>query len=89
MNVKSILFAAIAAGATLPSINGGFVCGLSSMATAAVDPAAFANARTASGDTAVPVFKYGVMTFKKPATPEQIAEAKAKVKNKSSRISVC
>lgn len=29
----------------------------------------------------MPAFKYGVMTFKKPATPEQIAEAKANVKN--------
>lgn len=81
MNVKSILFAAVAMGAALPSINGGFVCCLSNVAAAAVDPAAFANARTTSEDTAVPVFSYGAMTFKKPATPEQIAEAKAKVKN--------
>lgn len=62
------------------------VAQVANAAPAAVDPSAFANARTTSGDTAVPEFKYGAMTFKKPATPEQIAEAKAQVKNVGSTV---
>ncbi len=48
-------------------------------AAPAVDPAlvaSFAQQRTASTDTAVPEVKYGSVYFKKPATPEQIQEAK-------------
>ena len=40
------------------------------------DVSAFAGARTAATDTAVPGVSYGQIVFKKPATPEQIAEAK-------------
>ncbi|MBR4170842.1 MAG: hypothetical protein IKR48_04265 [Kiritimatiellae bacterium] len=46
---------------------------------AAADPAliaSFATARTTATDTAVPEVSYGTVTLKKPATPEQIAEAK-------------
>ena len=45
----------------------------------AVDPAAlaaFAGARTAATDTAVPESKWGNIYVRKPATPEQILEAK-------------
>ena len=41
-----------------------------------VDVSAFAGARTTAADTAVPGVSYGQIVFKKPATPEQIAEAK-------------
>ena len=46
---------------------------------AAADPAliaSFATARTTATDTAVPEVSYGTVTLKKPAMPEQIAEAK-------------
>lgn len=39
--------------------------------------AAFAGLRTTAADTAVPEIKYGTVYVKKPATPEQIAEAKS------------
>ena len=39
--------------------------------------AAFAGSRTTATDTAVPEIKYGTVYVKKPATPEQIAEAKS------------
>ncbi len=45
-------------------------------AVPAAEVAAFAGARTTATDTAVPEVKYGQIVFKKPATPEQIAEAK-------------
>ena len=38
--------------------------------------AAFSSARTAASDTAVPEIKYGAVCVSKPATPEQVAEAK-------------
>ena len=38
--------------------------------------ASFAGQRTTSADTAVPEVKYGTVRFSKPATPEQIQEAK-------------
>ena len=45
-------------------------------AAPSVDMSAFANARTSATDTAVPSVKYGMIYVTKPATPEQIAEAK-------------
>ena len=42
-------------------------------------PAAAAPVRTTATDTAEPECKYGSLVFKKPATPEQIAAAKAKL----------
>ena len=47
-----------------------------SAAVPAADVAAFAGARTTATETAVPGVSYGQIVFKKPATPEQIAEAK-------------
>ncbi len=47
--------------------------------SAAADPAAlaaFAGARTTAADTAVPEVKWGRLNVKKPATPEQVQEAK-------------
>ena len=38
--------------------------------------AMFAGQRTTAADTAVPEVKYGTVYFKKPATPEQVQEAK-------------
>ncbi|MBP5319956.1 MAG: hypothetical protein J6334_03125, partial [Kiritimatiellae bacterium] len=48
-------------------------------AAAVADPAAiaaFAGARTTAADTAVPEVKWGTVYVKKPATPEQVLEAK-------------
>lgn len=42
-------------------------------------PAAATSVRTTATDTAEPECKYGSLVFKKPATPEQIAAAKAKL----------
>jgi len=49
------------------------------VSAAAADPAAlaaFAGARTTATDTAVPEVKWGRLNVKKPATPEQVLEAK-------------
>ena len=45
-------------------------------AAPAVDASPFAAMRTTAAETAVPEVKYGSIYIKKPATPEQIAEAK-------------
>ena len=50
-----------------------------SMQTPAADPAeiaSFAGARTTASDTAVPAVKWGNIYVNKPATPEQVLEAK-------------
>ena len=46
---------------------------------AAAPVTAAALPRTSATDTAEPEFKYGTLTFKKPATPEQILAAKEKM----------
>ncbi|MGN0852099.1 MAG: leucine-rich repeat domain-containing protein [Kiritimatiellia bacterium] len=58
-----------------------------SVAAPAVDAAAFANARTAAAETAAPTFKYGTLTFEKPATPEQIAAVAPQIRP-STRLSL-
>lgn len=50
----------------------------------AVDVSAFAGVCTAATDTAEPEYKYGTLRFRKPATPEQIAAAKAKIPSAAS-----
>ena len=46
---------------------------------AAVDTSAFARMSTTAADAEEPTWKYGVLTFKKPATPAQVAAAKEKL----------
>ena len=68
-----------AAAATATTASSASTTAASAPAAPAVPPAdvsAFAGARTTATDTAVPEVKYGQIVFKKPATPEQIAEAK-------------
>ena len=48
--------------------------------------AVFAGSRTTAADTAVPEIKYGTVYVKKPATPEQISEAKAAWLNGGKRL---
>lgn len=68
-----------AAAATATAASSASTAAASVPAAPAVPPAdvsAFAGARTTATDTAVPEVKYGQIVFKKPATPEQIAEAR-------------
>lgn len=66
--------------ATAPAAAVGRVQSQAAAVSAAVaDPAAlaaFAGARTTSADTAVPEIKWGNVYVRKPATPEQVLEAK-------------